>query len=257
MDLDFQIGLDSSGTAQFEADTVLAEDLARSVCHSLNEEPLDAMRILLRLSYYRKHLEEVAQHRPPLLEHFRSRFQNVAGDAANFYGNMFEVEIAASLLRNGISFEKQESPDFQVEVGEEAVGVECTIGRLGGGGLPLKKLEGRVKKKGRRDYIGLSDAVFVDATGALFASAGGGTPKMRRTMESNMKRFMSMGVHKAGVGAAVAFHRMVHDSGHIETIYSRVDHFRAESSLKWFLDDAYPYGEKSIDPKKIAYLHQN
>jgi hypothetical protein len=235
----------------------VAGDFASVISHYLNGELEESRRTLWRLLYYRKHLQEVARGRPSILERFMSKFRSTAHDPPNFYGTMFEVEIAASFLRKGVSFEKRESPDFRVNVGDEVVGVERTTGRLEGSGLPLKKLEGRVKKKGAKNYVGLSDAVFVDATGALYASAGGGTPRMEMSMEDNMKRFMTAGVHEADVGAALALFRVVHDAGGIETIFSRVDYLKVNERLRQFLNTAYPYGERKVDLGRIWYLSQN
>jgi hypothetical protein len=257
IELEFDLGLNEKGEIVFWAENPAARDFATVISRKLRGDIGESNRRLRRLLYYRKHLHEVAQFRPSVFEELRSDFRESGSDRGNFYGTMFEMEIAASLARKEIPFEKQEAPDFLMSTREEEVGVECTAAsKIRGRSLPLEKLYEKIRGKGGKGYLGLSDALFIDVTGVHYASGGDGKPGMS-SVERNLKETMSQSIHRKGIGAAVAFLRVAHDEGSKETIYSRVDHWKAEEPLKQFLDAAYPFGDRPIDLQTIRYLPQN
>lgn len=251
-DLDFDFGLDDDGEIQVRAETRVARDLGSIISQSLQDNRAEAHRIRMRILYFVKHLREVGRKAPSVLDDFRSAFQRRGADSGNFWGLMFEVETAASLLRKGVSFRRPDPPDFLVLGGK--IGIECTACTTGRGSTPpVQRLREKLTTKGAKDYLSLSDAVFVETTGIHFSSAGA-IDTSPEFLSNKLKGGLSSAAHSKEIGAVIAFTNFVHDSGKIETVYSRVDHLRIENALRGFLDGTYPFGNKRVDLGRVSYL---
>lgn len=201
-----------------------------------------AMFELLRLRFLAKHLSDVAARDAKLARGFRRQLKRDGGSDA-FYGLRFEINIAASLSRNGIRFLKSESPDFRVG----PAFIECSSCRIDG--YPEKesyhyKLASVIRRKQEMKYAIPSTALFVDMTN-IWSRTGS-------VSKGEWKRVVEESVASGKYGSVVMFAYLLDFSSRgIKSIYSRQDLGWIDCSLASLLDGLFPVGHHEIDNGRI------
>lgn len=200
---------------------------------------------LLKLELFLKHLLEIEAADRDLLHIYKKEIKR-AGSTDSFYGIRFEVNIAASLLRKNISFHKQESPDFRIDVAK--VSIECGSVRMRGGrpkdGYIYKKIGQCLREKEKKGYQTFDTALFIDITNALFSEGIllNVLPNKEEIRQATLKLFSSN-----SFGNATLFHYLYDvQKNTLISAYIRCDHPKIRHRLKNFLDSFYPFGDGYI-----------
>lgn len=200
--------------------------------------------VLTQLRMLRKHLTEVRAYDPAMHDGFRRRILK-ASNLDAYEGIRFEVDIAASLSRNGHTFRKTEPPDFTVNTKDSrVVHIEC-------GSIHLAKTKARdasykisacVRKKAGRPYANASTALFIDTSAYLHRGIQHGTTLSRE----QLAELVQQALREAPYGNVTLFtyyFTWSYHSGVLELNYVREDSTQIDPMLATFLDDAYPRGQ--------------
>lgn len=194
---------------------------------------------LLRLTMLVKNLKEIEACRPELLAHYKRELRR-SSSSAGYYGIRFEVNIAASLTRHGVSYRKTEAPDFSLNGG---AGIECTSARLTvekPRSDLLYKVRSCVAKKARGEYVSSSVALLVDVTNLFF--------HLVRPHGAAVRSTLAELAHDSGFGSIMLFAFMVNPAlQRLESGYFREDSETASDGLKHCLDLAFPSGEHVVE----------
>ena len=220
-------------------DTPIGRDLAGMLEHH-NEGRYDLRDFeLLRLAMLVKSLKEIEASRPDLLQHYKRELKR-SSSSIGYYGIRFELNIAASLTRRGISFSKTEAPDFTID--EAAAGIECTSARLAKAkpGTDLSyKIAACITKKAAGSYVRPSVALFVDITNLFFHM---GWPEVRSLRET-----LRESVQDSDFGCVMLFAYFINPGmQRFESSYIRHDAAGMSSGLECILDASFPSTEHVV-----------
>ncbi len=206
---------------------------------------------LARLSIFVKNLQEIEVKKPYLITHFRKEIRRT-GNTDSFYGVRFEVNVAASLIRKNIDFEKRESPDFSFEFNSESLFIECSSVRIRtekNASDYNYKLASCIKKKVSKNYHNNKTALFIDATNIIHTTLGKGGIPDTEIMRSCIKESIS----GDSFGNVTIFIFLFNKSrGQYQSIYIRVDHECINNKLASFMDTYFPIGHYRADEYSVA-----
>lgn len=207
---------------------------------------------LMRMAFLVKHLSEIDQAKPELLAHFRQSIVE-AGGTDSFFGTRFEINIAATLVRESIPFIKQESPDFRILKPYQGTGIECTSARIRKDG-PAKdffyKVRSKAREKTHKNYADPSTALFIDITNTFFTSLRRGSDVDTFFNRERLRNLIGGG----GFGNLTLFTYLVdNDLDKIESSYIRADHGSISTSLANLLDVAFPFGNRETPNMTIPF----
>ena len=192
-----------------------------------------------------KHLKEVKESRPELYKFFKNEIKN-AGPYDNFFGIRFELNIAASLIRKGISFKKQETPDFVLSEEMNNIGIECSSVRT-------RKFEkkpdlnykiiAQLREKKKRKYSTQNTLLFLDATNIAHQLNNNRIqldyPSLKdETFEANSDGFFD--------AILIFFYVFNSFTNRFESTYLRVDSDKITNASKRFLDAYYPIAKHQV-----------
>jgi hypothetical protein len=220
-------------------DTPIGRDLVQMLEHH-NAGRCDLRDFeLLRLAMLVKNLKEIELSRPELLKHYKRELRH-SSSSAGYYGVRFEVNIAASLARHGVSYSKTEAPDFSLN---GSAGIECTSARLAvakPGSDLLYKVKSCVTKKAGGDYVHSSVALLVDVTNLFFHLARPNGTAVRGTLLESIR--------DSDFGSIALFAYMINpELKRLESGYFREDSENISGGLKSVLDLAFPSGEHVVE----------
>jgi hypothetical protein len=196
-----------------------------------------------------KHLKEIEENNSDLLDDFREELKKE--DYDNYYGTRFEIDIAASLLRKGISFNHPDPPDFVINTGDGETIIECTTSHLSGGDRTIEeKLNQSLISHSDRPYFNSNMGLFIDITNLMYHAVNDGVEFTGDLVKGWTKECIKN--FDLGMGSVLIYVYIVDRSGNTPGIghhYWRLDTDTAEDTLTDFLDEFYPYSSSSIsDP---------
>lgn len=92
-----------------------------------------------------------------------------------FYGDMFELYIAWTLIEKKTKFNKIEPPDFEVIYNNSKLFIECASAQFDFDKIPSKgeifsKIKKTLRNKMKKTYANLSTALFIDITNLCYHS---------------------------------------------------------------------------------------
>ncbi|MDQ3047006.1 MAG: hypothetical protein M3R27_05610 [Bacteroidota bacterium] len=92
-----------------------------------------------------------------------------------FYGDMFELYIAWTLVERKIEFNKPEPPDFEIIFNGSKIFIECASAQFDFNSTPsrekiFKKIKRILREKMQKPYVNLSTALFFDITNLCYHS---------------------------------------------------------------------------------------
>lgn len=194
---------------------------------------------LVKLQFLVRHLKRLEQARPELLRYYRRKLREASNHDA-FFGLRYEVNIASSLIKKGLTFEKAERPDFRLP--GHGVSLECTSVRIrtarGKDDLTYK-VASVIRSKTKKGYATLSTALFIDITNVAHLSSSFDPEAFRAAAVECLP--------STSFGAVVLMTYIMNlDLGRLETSYLRVDHPSAAPELIGFLDQYFPRGKHDI-----------
>lgn len=194
---------------------------------------------LYLLEYFAKHLREVGDATPSVLQTFRREFRR-ARTESQFFGLRFEAYVAASFVRKGIPFVKSETPDFRLE--NMRCNVECTTTHVTdeNGTRDLSyKVVSAIRKKAESGSHCSDCALFIDITNLLHSS-------LVATSEA-IRQEAAVAIHATEFFSVVMFAHMFNsDRKRLETVYFREDNQALGKEQQIFLDTHYPIvGDRS------------
>ena len=212
--------------------------------HNLGEYELRDHE-LLRLGFLVKHLREIEQARPQLLQEITKPMRK-AGPNDSFYGFRFETNIAASLIRHGAVFDKSEAPDFLLTASHAGLAIECGSAHIRNTERtadPLLKVAAAVRKKSKKAYSANTTALFLDITNLYYALAKSASLRSKE----EVRRAATRNLKKSGFGSIVLFSYLVDNvdkqDKQLVSNYIRADSEGINPRLLSFLDDHYPTGD--------------
>jgi len=204
-------------------------------------EPRTAWRDLYLLEYFAKHLREVGDAAPDVLQIFRREFRR-ARTESQFVGLRFEAYVAASFIRKGILFDKSESPDFRLK--ELECNVECTTTLVTDDRTARDlsyKVVSAIRKKAESESHRSNCALFIDITNLFYSSLAATSDALRNEANAALRETEFFSV-------ILFAHLFNSDRGRLETIYFREDNQALEKDQQAFLDAHYPIlGDRAYD----------
>lgn len=204
-------------------------------------EPKTAWRDLYLLEYFAKHLQEVGDAAPDVLQIFRREFRR-ARTESQFVGLRFEAYVAASFIRKGIAFDKSETPDFRLK--ELGCSVECTTTLVTDERTARDlsyKVVSAIRKKAKSESHRSTCALFIDITNLLYSSLAATSDALRHDANVALRQTEFFSV--------IFFaHLFNSDCSRLETVYFREDNQALEKNQQDFLDAHYPiHGDRVYD----------
>lgn len=203
--------------------------------------PRTAWRDLYLLEYFAKHLREMDDAAPDLLQIFRREFRRSRTES-QFVGLRFEAYVAASFIRKGIRFDKSESPDFRLK--ELGCNVECTTTMVTDERTDRDlsyKVVSAIRKKAKSESHRSDCALFIDITNLLYSSLDATSDALRNDANAALRE-------TAFFSAILFAHLFNSDRGRLETVYFREDNQALDKNQKGFLDAHYPMpGDRAYD----------
>ncbi len=204
---------------------------------------------LARANMFLKHLKEVKESRPDLFKFFKNEIKGVLAND-RFFGIRFELNIAASLIRKGISFNKQETPDFVLSEEMNNIGIECSSVRT-------RKFEKRpdlnykvsaqLREKKKRKYSTQNTLLFLDATNIAHQLTKNSIQLDFPLLKEEIKKSNQEGFFDAVLVFYYVFNSI---SNGLESTYLRVDSEWITNSSKKFLDNYYPISKhQTLNPR--------
>jgi len=124
-----------------------------------------------RLGLLASDLESLKTKRPNAYRQLRKDYQHITFN--EYFGWRHEVRTAALLTARGISFDKTEAPDFEMQGPFAGSAAECAAVNVTGttqGKDLLFKLNSAVRKKAGKPYCSKSTILVLDYTNVLFTS---------------------------------------------------------------------------------------
>jgi hypothetical protein len=207
---------------------------------------------LQRMGLLAKELGEIQMAEPNVLKLFRRAIFR-AKDSDDFFGIRFEVNVAATLIRNSVQFTKSESPDFGIVEDTIGLGIECTSARLREA-KPSRnlyyKIEAKVNEKERKPYSSSGTALFVDITNLAFHSVATSQGLTTLLDRERLRRLVQ--THSFGSIALFNF-LWNNDLNRYESAYIRIDHSAIPEQLKRVLDKFIPFGTHDLGVFAISY----
>jgi hypothetical protein len=187
-----------------------------------------------------KHLREIERHDGELLEKFKDDLYN-RPTASQYYGIRCEIATAATLVRRGIAFSKQESPDFRIAVDGHELFVECGSAHISA--LVAKDIKYKVgsviNQKSRKPYCVPCAALFIDVTSISGAS---GDPAI---FWQDIRPFVENELRSSAFGAVLLFEYLYDvDRRCFNQGYMRVDSQHISAPLCALLDQHWPRGQQ-------------
>jgi hypothetical protein len=188
-----------------------------------------------------RHLDEIQKHDIKLLEALRRTFV-IANRKGDYYGWRMEINTAASLIRKGVSFTKQESPDFVLT--ENQASIECGSSHIpteSKSNRPLTKLKRTVRQKSAKPYCNSATALFLDVTN-LYANAILSDPSVFDKFELRRQLTVESMNYGNKYGSILLFSYSMNARREYRSNYMRVDLDATDQALAGFLDEHYPIG---------------
>lgn len=219
--------------------------LGRSISNILFDNKnrnLELQKVLFLI----QNLQDLEKCGPDLLRKFAKNLRK-AGATDSFYGARFEIGIAASFVKKGIVFEKDESPDLRIKKSD--VSIECTSVRskTAKANKDLTyKIGASVFKKSNLGYATRSMALFIDITNLAHL-----------TQPFNPDEFRKAAIKcqdKNPFGALIQFISMWNSElERFEVNYLRNDHPKITKELLNFLNNYYSRGDHRVVNFNVPY----
>ena len=201
---------------------------------------------LVRLQMFSKHLNEVRVLNPG---YFSDKVEDLTSETGgNYYGDRFEIDVAASLLRKGIKFKRVEPPDFRFSYDGDELDIEAKSAHFESSDADIKeKIKRAIRSKTDDSYSHPTGVVFIDLTNVFFEGLRRNitvdSPTLRQWADETTTNFPSV-----SVGAIVFFNYVVETSEegqtglhHAYTIYENSD---MSDTLLEFLADHFEIDEE-------------
>ena len=204
---------------------------------------------LAKLNLFVKHLQEIEEYSEVMFKQFM-RKMNAAKTVGAYIGLRFEINIAASLIRKGIAFEKGESPDYRIKSGKEKVFIECASSHISAPKQDdLKyKIGASIRQKSKEEYANYGTAMFIDSTNIIYNMSRNQMIPGRDQMKEYLKKLLS----PTKLGNATIFTYLFDViSSEFHSHYIRVDNQNITEPLLVFLDKYYPVGTVFIKPAML------
>jgi len=201
---------------------------------------------MAKLALFERHLLTI-KARPDVLRVFAQRMRSP--DAWNqYFGTRLEVNIAASLLRKGVEFEKTEPPDFTIHWHGNQLLLECGSAHL----TERKdtdvryKLDSVIHEKSAKPYCCPAAALCIDGTNILFSAAYNDVAWTKAELVQYIR--CSLRRHSSAFGSVLVFTYIIdRNRRRFESNYLRIDNAAPDVALVSFLDEFYPRGEHHVD----------
>jgi len=204
-----------------------------------------------RLAMFAKHLQEVRESDQELFLKFKEEL--ISDQGGDYYGTRFELDIAASLLRKGHSFDHIDPPDFRIDFGSGDVDIEATSVHFAGGDRTIEeKVKSAIYRKTNSAYSHRNGAIFIDTTNIQFAAFERGKRLDGDVLEEWAKE-VYQNFPSVEVGSVVFFVYLVEREDDSQTglhhNYQRTDRRKIGTELQEFLDQEYPIEDFEVsDP---------
>lgn len=193
-----------------------------------------------RLWRLAQEIEIVRTYDEALFNHFRDELTNAPNDIAHFYGQRFEVYVAASLIQKKVDLIKRESPDFQINLSSDSIYIECASRRTPERITdPIPKIVGKIRSKSKYHYANRSTALFLDITNIRHRSK---QPIDRSDLDKSVSEVQGDSKYGAVLLFTAAYDQ---DRGRIASVYNRYIHQEAIPQLISALDSWYPIDSSS------------
>lgn len=221
-------------------DTPLGRSVAAIFIYHNRRELAQRDFELLKLQFLVQHLKRLEQARPELLRYYRRKLREARNNDA-FFGLRYEVNIASSLIKKGLTFEKTERPDFRLP--DHGLSLECTSVRIrtarGKEHDLTYKVASVIRGKAKKGYATHSTALFIDITNVAHSSSSFDPEAFRAAAVECLP--------STSFGAVVLMTYIMNlGLGRLESSYLRVDHPSAAPELIGFLDQYFPRGKHDI-----------
>ena len=192
-----------------------------------------------KISLLVKHLQEIEKYDTGLLESFRKKLRKVQD--REYFGERLEINIASSLIRNNIKFNKSESPDFKKINGFD-VNIECSSAHLTQDIRNEKKLQEKLRrvvlKKSKKDYARPNTALFLDITNIYHHDL---KKDFKFTFKENIRSFVKKVLNKSQFGSIILFTYLADpENKTYNSNYNRIDNEIINDNLKNFLESHFP-----------------
>ena len=140
-----------------------------------------------RIGMLAMELLELREARPSVVPGLRRALRRATLN--EYFGARFEVEIALVLHRMGVEFQKRESPDFEVTLGDgEKIFIECASANVLSPKADLTyKVISTLNNKSKKPYANDRAALFIDFTNTLHNSGANGVPITPRSLEAALQ----------------------------------------------------------------------
>jgi len=200
---------------------------------------------IARLRMLTKHLQEIEQCDPTLLQKYGEKINKSDSD---YYGFRFEVAVASSFIRKKLRFITPDPPDFKVTYNSEEIFIECTSRHISPNKSldVLREVERAINKKGGRRYDIPKCALFIDITNLCYLAH----LKNQVGQFANIKEFkesVRQILEKYNFGSVLLFiYIMNKTEKRFELDYVRVDNKCIDHVLRNFLDESYPMDEHDV-----------
>jgi|GEM_PF-4440332 len=204
----------------------------------------NAIRNVLLLRFFEKHLKEVHGAAPEIVRLLRKRL--VSPTLSDYLGARCEIDIAASLVRNGHKPKKRERPDFEVPLSNGSVFIECSHAFLEAEKQDpiLYKIRACIEKYGKKGYMNSSTALVIEATNLFYNSEENTHVESVELLRHEICRF----TEEAGIGATlVLFHAFDNTTLNLSHVVRRYDSPQIGKRLLGFLNAHYGGGSVLIE----------
>ena len=201
---------------------------------------------LAKMQLLTKHLGAIGHHDHHMLGQFAKQLRDSHG-WDQYFGARLEINVAASLIRKGVTFRKREHPDFAI-LNTNDVCIECASTHMN---IP-KTYDGKynisrvIRAKSAKPYCNARAALFIDVTNLLYNDATNQIFFAKAELAAYVTKLLQQ--HRSQFGSVVLFTYMINKVlNRFESNYMRVDNTSLAPSLLFFLDQCYPHGNHVVD----------
>lgn len=226
--------------------TALGQSLAQIMMLHLAGEYVGRDIEFVRVKFLVTQLQRIEGVEPAILRKLVKPLK-VARNIDRFYGIRFEVNIAATLIRNEIQFDKQETPDFRVHWRAIQLGIECAglhIRKAKEREDYLYKIDSKIFEKEKQSYCNNQTGLFLDITNLAYHAYARGVTWTKE----QLRHRVSDSVANSSFGSVTCFTYLFNaDLDRFQSSYVRVDHPRISDDLRAFMDRVFPVGQEHVE----------
>ncbi|MCH8261446.1 MAG: hypothetical protein IIA77_00145 [Proteobacteria bacterium] len=211
------------------------------------------------LRFFTMQLKRLEDHNDKVFKKFKYKLKKI-NNLDNYYGLRFELNIASTLVKNCIDFDKTESPDFTLKGDNKTHYIECTGSRLTTDNKKddyLYKISSAIRKKIEKEYCDNNAALFIDITNIAWNRTVRKTYKSKKFEidKNEYKDFISNLELENNFGNYTLFCYIINtDLDRIQSSYIRIDMYDISDDLLSFMNKCFPISDEKIDIP--IYLHE-